>query len=54
MQSVNNLIGRQWARIYAILEEDYYDHNGNAAEDACFVRAVTFLNIIYLLKFDGK
>ena len=54
MKSVNNLIGTQWARIYAIQEEDYYDHNRNVAEDVCFVMAVTFLNIIYLLKFDGK
>ena len=54
MKSINNLIGREWARIYTIQEEDYYDHIGNAAEDACFVMAVTFLNIIYLLKNDGK
>ena len=54
MKFVNNLIGTQWARIYAIQEEDYYGHNGNTADGACFVMAVTFLNIIYLLKFDEK
>ena len=51
VKSINNLIQRKWAQIDAVKEEDY--HN-DEAEDSCFVMAVTFLNIIYLLKNDGK
>ena len=54
MKCVNNLIGSKWACKYLSKEENYYDYDGNEAEDAFFVRPVTFLNIIYLLKNDGK
>ena len=54
MKFVNNLIGSTWACKYLSKEENYYDYDGNEAENAFFVRPVTFLNIIYLLKIDGR
>jgi hypothetical protein len=54
VKCVNNLIGSKWACKYLSKEENYYDYDGNEAEDAFFVRPVTFLNIIYLLKIDGR
>jgi hypothetical protein len=53
VKPVNNLIGRKWVYIDSIYKEDGNNYDNNEDFDACFVIAVTFFNIIYLLK-DGE
>ena len=53
VKSVNNLIVRESVQIDTVYNEDYHIIMVMWLKISIFVRSVTFLNIIYLLKNYG-